>query len=56
MTGLELTRTLMYYGIAVFPLNTMGSTYEGVRICTSFFAREQEPLFKERIEHFKADR
>ena len=52
MTGLELTRSLMYYGIAVFPLNTMGSTYEGVRICTSFFSKEQEPLFKERIEAF----
>ena len=52
MTGLELTRALMYYGIAVFPLDTMGSTYQGVRICTSFFSREQEPLFQERIEQF----
>ncbi len=55
MSGLELTRALMYYGIAVFPLNTMGSTYEGVRICTSFFSREQQPLFKARIEAFAAD-
>jgi hypothetical protein len=56
MTGLELTRTLMYYGIAVFPLNTMGSTYEGVRICTSFFRPDQESLFAQRISQFKADR
>ncbi|MBQ9561089.1 MAG: pyridoxal phosphate-dependent aminotransferase [Prevotella sp.] len=52
MTGLELTRALMYYGIAVFPLDTMGSTQQGVRICTSFFSKEQEPLFKQRIEAF----
>ena len=45
-------RELMYYGIAVFPLDTMGSNEQGVRICTSFFSREQEPLFKERIETF----
>ena len=55
MTDLELTRELMYYGIAVFPLDTMGSTQQGVRICTSFFSKEQEPLFKERIEKFKQE-
>lgn len=53
MTGLQLTRELIYYGIAVFPLDTMGSTQQGVRICTSFFKPEQEHLFKERIEAFK---
>lgn len=53
MNDLELTRELMYYGIAVFPLDTMGSTQQGVRICTSFFQKKQEPLFKERIELFK---
>ena len=52
MTGLQLTRELIYYGIAVFPLDTMGSTQQGVRICTSFFKPEQEQLFKERIEEF----
>ena len=52
MTDLQLTRQLMYYGIAVFPLDTMGSNEQGVRICTSFFSKEQEPLFKERIEAF----
>ena len=53
MNDLQLTRELMYYGIAVFPLDTMGSNEQGVRICTSFFSKEQEPLFKERIEVFK---
>ena len=53
MTALELTRELMYYGIAVFPLNTMGSTQQGVRICTSFFADNQHDLFRQRIELFR---
>lgn len=52
MTDLELTRTLMYYGIAVYPLDTMGSHEQGVRVCTSFFQPAQESLFKERIETF----
>jgi hypothetical protein len=55
MTGLQLTRALMYYGIAVFPLDTMGSTQQGVRICTSFFSQAQQPLFQERIRAFAAD-
>lgn len=52
MSDLELTKRLMYYGIAVYPLDTMGSTQQGVRVCTSFFQPEQELLFKERIELF----
>ena len=55
MNDLQLTRLLMYYGIAVYPLDTMGSQQQGVRICTSFFSREQEPLFKQRIEQFHKD-
>ena len=52
MTDLALTKELMYYGIAVYPLDTMGSHEQGVRVCTSFFKPEQEPIFKERIEGF----
>lgn len=55
MTDLELTRLLMYYGIAVFPLDTMGSNEQGVRICTSFFKKEQHSMFRERIEAFHRD-
>lgn len=55
MNDLQLTRELMYYGIAVYPLDTMGSKEQGVRICTSFFKKEQESIFKERIEAFKAN-
>ncbi len=52
MNDLELTRELMYYGIAVYPLDTMGSTQQGVRVCTSFFADSQHDMFRERIEAF----
>ena len=55
MNDLQLTRKLMYYGIAVYPLDTMGSEQQGVRICTSFFSREQEPLFEQRIKQFHSD-
>ena len=52
MNDLQLTRELMYYGIAVYPLDTMGSTQQGIRICTSFFSEDLQPLFRERIEAF----
>ena len=56
MNDLELTRELMYYGIAVYPLDTMGSTQQGVRVCTSFFADSLRDIFRERIEAFHAHR
>lgn len=52
LTGLELTRRLMFSGISVFPLNTMGSLEQGVRICTSFFSDDLREIFKQRIEAF----
>lgn len=55
MNDLELTRELMMCGIAVYPLDTMGSTQQGVRICTSFFRKEQEDIFKQRITQFHKD-
>lgn len=55
MTDLQLTRELMYYGISVYPLDTMGSHEQGVRICTSFFKPEQESLFADRIATFRAN-
>ena len=56
MNDLELTRELMYYGIAVYPLDTMGSTQQGVRVCTSFFANSLRDIFRERIEAFHTHR
>ena len=53
MTDIELSKELMFYGIAVFPLDTMGSTQQGVRVCTSFITQKQFPLFEERIIEFR---
>lgn len=55
MTDLQLTHELMYYGISVYPLDTMGSHEQGVRVCTSFFKPEQESLFAERIAAFHSN-
>lgn len=55
MTDLELTRQLMYYGISVYPLDTMGSHEQGVRVCTSFFKPEHHALFADRIAAFRAN-
>ena len=52
MDDIELTRELMFYGISVFPLDTMGSQQQGVRICTSFITQQQMSLFGERIALF----
>lgn len=53
MSDLMLTRELMYYGISVYPLDTMGSHEQGVRVCTSFFKPEHQSLFEQRIRLFK---
>lgn len=52
MTAVELTKELMYYGVSVFPLNTMGSEQQGVRVCTSFFHDSLRDVFRSRIEQF----
>ena len=52
MTAVELTKELMYYGISVFPLNTMGSEQQGVRVCTSFFHDSLRDIFRSRVEEF----
>ncbi|MDR0954968.1 MAG: pyridoxal phosphate-dependent aminotransferase [Rikenellaceae bacterium] len=45
MTGGELARELMYYGVSAIPLGTTGSNQQGLRICTSFiYPHQYEPL------------
>lgn len=56
MTAVELTRELMFYGISVYPLDTMGSRQQGVRICSSFITSSQFDLFAERIATFHKNR
>ena len=55
MTAVGLTKELMFYGVSVFPLNTMGSLQQGVRICTSFFHDNLRDAFAERISNFAKD-
>jgi aspartate/methionine/tyrosine aminotransferase len=52
MSAVELTKELMFYGISVYPLNTMGSEQQGVRVCTSFFHDSLREIFRSRIEQF----
>ncbi len=45
MTGGQLARELMYYGVSAIALVTTGSEQQGLRVCTSFIKESQyEPL------------
>lgn len=52
MTGAELARELMYYGVSALPLSTTGSCQEGLRACTSFIQDCQYKVLDERMEQF----
>lgn len=52
MTGGELARELMYYGVSAIPLGTTGSHQEGLRVCTSFIAPHQYAPLNERMALF----
>ena len=52
MTGAELARELMYYGVSAIPLSTTGSRQEGLRACTSFVQDHQYEALDARMELF----
>ena len=52
MTGGQLARELMYYGVSAIPLDTTGSRQEGLRVCTSFISDHQYAQLEERMEVF----
>ncbi len=52
MTGAELARELMYYGVSAIPLSTTGSCQEGLRACTSFVRDDQYAVLDERMALF----
>lgn len=52
MTGGELSRELMYYGVSAISLSTTGSWQEGLRACTSFIQPNQYDLLDERMKLF----
>ena len=54
LTGGELMKELIYYGISSISLDTTGSQQEGIRACTSFIKDHQYDLLDERLALFKA--
>ena len=55
MTGAELAKELLYYGISSITLHGCGSTREGLRACVSQVGLDKMDILKERIERFRKD-
>ena len=55
MTGGELLKRLIPYGISAISLSTTGSKQEGLRICTSFIQDHQYELLEQRLAAFKGN-
>lgn len=55
MSGSELMKELIYYGVSAISLGTTGSRQEGLRACTSFIKPHQYALLEERLSQFEAD-
>lgn len=55
MTGGELARELMYYGVSTICLSTTGSRQNGLRVCTSFVEDRQLDKLEHRMEVFQAN-
>ena len=52
MTGGQLAKELMYYGVSAICLITTGSHQEGLRVCTSFIEDHQYSQLDERMAIF----
>ena len=55
MTGGDLLRELLYYGVSSISLSTTGSHQNGVRACTSRMREELYEVLEERMKAFKED-
>jgi aspartate/methionine/tyrosine aminotransferase len=56
LSGEELLRELLYYGISAIALVTTGSERtEGLRACTSLIQRSEFPILAERLAQFHRD-
>lgn len=55
MSGGELLRELLHYGVSCISLATTGSEQQGIRACTSRMKEELYPLLRERMEGFRRD-
>lgn len=54
LTGGELMKELIYYGVSSISLITTGSNQQGIRACTSFVKNHQYDLLDKRLSLFKA--
>jgi len=54
MTGGQLLKALIPFGITAISLSTAGSNQEGLRACTSFIKDHQYELLEERLKEFSA--
>ncbi len=52
MSGGELMKELIYFGVSAISLNTTGSEQEGIRACTSFIKENQYALMEDRLALF----
>ncbi len=52
MTGSELVKNLLYFGISAIALSNTGSNEEGIRACVSFVQRDQFEDLDERLQLF----
>jgi hypothetical protein len=55
MTGGELVRELISYGVSSINLDPTGSLEPGVRACTSRMRDELYPVLEERMQMFRKD-
>ena len=55
LTGGELLRELLYYGVSCISLSTTGSLQNGVRGCTSRMREELYPVLEARMKAFRED-
>lgn len=55
MTGAELTKEILYYGISAIPLRDTGSKKQGLRACVSQTAMDRMSTLEERLKAFQAD-
>lgn len=53
MTGAELMKNLIYYGVSAISLVTTGSAQQGLRACVSFIKENQYALLEERLKIFR---
>ena len=55
MSGGELLKELLYYGVSSISLSTTGSEQQGVRACTSRMREGLYPVMQERMKAFAED-